>query len=88
MKLGSFYKISDDENWRKKFAIFWPFVVEMAPDFALQLSFPKIWNFCFWIQKFQCQTKLLAAIFFNFGDPWSCHGVLYGHKNGFKSKFI
>ena len=37
------------EDW--KMAITWPFMVKMAPDFELQLSLPKLWNFCFLTQK-------------------------------------
>ena len=31
-----------------------------------------------------CQNQF----FFNFGDPWSCPGILFWHENGSKSKFI
>ena len=58
-------KFSIFENGKnEKMAITWPFFVEMAPDFVLQLSLPKTDNFCFLTRKIRSQTKWLAAILY------------------------
>ena len=71
----------------EKVPIIWPFLVEMAPVFALELSLPNMWNFCF-LNLWQPFCILAKIIFFNFGDLWSCPGVLFMHENGSESKFI
>ena len=47
-----------------KMAITWPFLVEIVPDFALQLSLQKWETFVFLTQKIGGQTKPLAAILY------------------------
>ena len=47
-----------------KMAITLPFLVKMGPDFALQLSLPKMGNFCFLTQNSLGQTKASAAILY------------------------
>ena len=58
----------NDENL--KMAITWPFLIEMAPDFAFQLSLSKLRNFCFLTQKIWGQTKPLAAILYFGKNPF------------------
>ena len=62
MKSAKFPIFENGKN--EKMAITWPFFVEMAPDFVLQLSLPKRDHFCFLTKKIRSQTKWLAAILY------------------------
>ena len=87
MKLGSYYKISKMMKIGKK-AITWPFLAEMAPDFALQLSVPKMGNFCFLTQKILCQTKPLEAMLYfgknQFFSTLETPGLILEYFSGMK----
>ena len=76
VNLGSYYKILKIIKIGKM-AITLPFLVKMAPDFTLQLSLPKIWNFFFGPKNVDAKPNrwqpfcILAKIsFFQLWRPW------------------